>query len=159
MATVKNMDVAGLADRLSEYGHQLRISQSAGQHRIIPGDKIRCASYLDRVDAYIESVVNTDQELDLPLTHPQGTPYNDFDAVEDVNKIENADIRDIVRRLRSAWIESTGSQSADQTTGMHTADVERVKALMVSARNMLTLAGEVVIDMPEPTAREPVDEG
>ena len=82
-----------------------------------------------------------------------------FHGLGRLNLIENADIRDIVRRFRSAWIESTGSQSADQTTGMHMADVERVKALMVSARNMLALAGAVVIDMPEPTARETVDEG
>lgn len=152
---VANFDVAGAGDRLTRYAAELIGSQSHGSAEFNEHDRKRATEYLDRLIAYMKAVNVPDSPLDLPKTHPTAYPIKDFAANEQINAIENAEVRDLVRRLKAAYMELTGSQSKDRASGFLAADLERIEKVIANAREIIKL-GEAVEDLPEQTGEAPV---
>ena len=70
------------------------------------------------------------------------------DDAEQINAIENAEVRDLVRRFKAAHVELTNSQSKDRATGIFESDRGRLEALIENARGMIEF-GESSVDLPE----------
>lgn len=145
---VKNFDVAGVVDRLARYASELVVSQSASNAEFNEHDRGRATKYLDRLTAYMDAVNTPANPLDLPKTHPTDYPVKDFTPDEAVNAIENAEVRDLVRRLKAAYTELSESQSRDRVSGFLVTDHDRIKALVENARNIVAL-GVNTEDLPE----------
>lgn len=152
---VANFDVAGAADRLVRYAQELIGSQSASQAEFNEHDRGRATQYLDRLLAYMIAVNQPDNPLDLPRTHPTAYPVDELPADENINAIENAEVRDLVRRLKAAYTELTQSQSKDRASGFMAQDQERISKLVENARKIIDL-GQVVIDLPEQAGETPL---
>lgn len=152
---VMNFDVAGAADRLVAYGKELIACQSARQAEFVIHDRERAAAYLDRLLAFMDAVNLPDNPLDLPKTHPTAYSVAVFPANEAIEAVENAEVKDLVWRLKAAYVEITESQSKDRASGFERADHERIKQLVENAREIIKL-GETPIDLPEQVDERPV---
>lgn len=152
---VANFDVAGAADRLVRYGQELIGSQSAVQAEFNSHDRERAEQYLDRLIAYMGAVNQPENPLDLPRTHPTAYPVREFPADENIDSVENAEIKDLVRRLKAGYVELTGSQSKDRASGFMAQDQKRITELIANAREIIKL-GETVIDLPEQAGETPL---
>ena len=97
--TVANFDIAGAADRIVTFANELIASQSARQAEFNVHDRDRATAYLDRLEAYVGVISEPANPLDLPKTHPTAYPVTDFPPDEQINAIENAEVRDLVRRF------------------------------------------------------------
>ena len=68
--------------------------------------------------------------------------------------IENAEVRDLVRRFKAAHVELVNSQSKDRATGIFEHDRSRLEALIENARGIIAF-GENSVDLPENPADTP----
>ncbi len=146
--TVANFDIAGVVDRIVTFASELIASQSAVQAEFNVHDRGRASNYLDRLEAYVGVISEPDNPLDLPKTHPTAYPVTDFPPDEDINGIENAEVRDLVRRFKAGYIELVQSQSKDRASGIFDADKTRLMALIENARGIIAFA-ETSVDLPE----------
>ena len=128
MSTVANFDIAGAADRIVTFANELIASQSARQAEFNVHDRDRATAYLDRLEAYVGVISQPANPLDLPKTHPTAYPVTDFPADEQINTIENAEVRDVVRRFKAGYVELTGSQSKDRASGIFDKRLGRARA-------------------------------
>ena len=146
--SVANFDIAGAADRLVTFANEIIASQSARQAEFNEHDRERATAYLDRLESYVEVISNPANPLDLPKTHPTAYPIAEFPSDEQINAIENAEVRDLVRRFKAAHVDLTNSQSKDRATGIFESDRGRLEALIENARGMIDF-GESSVDLPE----------
>ena len=146
--SVANFDIAGAADRISTFAREVIASQSARQAEFNEHDRTRASAYLDRLESFIAVISNPSNPLDLPKTHPSAYPIAEFITDEDINAIENAEVRDLVRRFKAAHVELINSQSKDRATGIFESDQTRLEALIENARGIITF-GENSVDLPE----------
>ncbi len=146
--SVANFDIAGAADRINAFARELIASQSARQAEFNAHDRDRATAYLDRLDSFVGVISNPSNPLDLPKTHPSAYPISDFPADEEINVIENAEVRDLVRRFKAAHVELVNSQSKDRATGIFEADRSRLEALIENARGIIAF-GQTSVDLPE----------
>jgi hypothetical protein len=146
--TVANFDIAGAADRIVTFARELIASQSARQAEFNAHDRGRATAYLDRLESYVDVIGNPSNPLDLPRTHPTAYPVGTFPSDDQINAIENAEVRDIARRFKAAFVELVSSQSKDRATGVFEADRERLAALIANTRGMIAF-GENSVDLPE----------
>jgi hypothetical protein len=121
--SLANFDIAGAADRIITFANEIIASQSARQAEFNEHDRGRAVSYLDRLESYVEVISNPANPLDLPQTHPTSYPIAAFPIAafpedEQINAIENAEVRDLVRRFKAAHVELVNSQSKDRATGI-----------------------------------------
>ena len=149
MATsVANFDIAGAADRIVTFARELIDSQSAKQAEFNVHDRTRATAYLERLEAFVEVIAKPANPLDLPKTHPSAYPVADFPADEQINAIENAEVRDLVRRFKAGYVELVQSQSKDRASGIFEADNTRLAALIENAKAIITF-GQDSVDLPE----------
>jgi hypothetical protein len=146
--SLANFDIAGAADRLVTFANEIIASQSARQAEFNEHDRGRAVSYLDRLESYVEVISNPANPLDLPQTHPTSYPIAAFPADEEINAIENAEVRDLVRRFKAAHVELVNSQSKDRATGIFEHDRSRLEALIENARGIIAF-GQTSVDLPE----------
>lgn len=146
--SVANFDVAGAADRIVTFASEMIASQSARQVEFNAHDRDRATSYLERLESYVAVISSPANPLDLPKTHPSAYPVGDFPADENINAVENAEVRDLVRRFKAGYVELTESQSKDRATGIYEADKNRLEALIENAKGIIGLGAESV-DLPE----------
>ena len=146
--TVANFDIAGAADRIVTFANELIASQSARQAEFNVHDRDRATAYLDRLEGYVGVISEPANPLDLPKTHPTAYPVTDFPPDDDINGIENAEVRDLVRRFKAGYVELVQSQSKDRASGIFDADKTRLMTLIENARGIIAFAGTSV-DLPE----------
>ncbi|MFW6061194.1 MAG: hypothetical protein ACOC93_00140 [Planctomycetota bacterium] len=157
-STVANFDVAGAADRVVTFARELIASQSARQAEFNSHDRGRATAYLGRLESYVGVISTPSNPLDLPKTHPSSYPVADFPADEEINAIENAEVRDLVRRFKAGYVELIHSQSKDRATGIFEADKGRLEALIENAKGIISFGAESV-DLPENPADVPATAG
>ncbi len=148
MPEIANFDIAGACDRIVSFANELVGSQSAKQAEFTIHDRTRATAYLSRLENYVGVVSEPSNPLDLPKTHPGVFPVKEFVGDDAINAIENAELRDLVRRFKSAFIELLGSQSKDRASGLFEFDKQRLLALIENARGIITF-GENSVDLPE----------
>lgn len=155
---VSNMDVAGICDRTTAYAIEISKSQSSAQGGVwLPFDRARVATYLDRLEFYITTANKT--PMDLPKSHNfEQSMLRPFPLNAELEAIENQDVKDVLRRFRNLWIECANCQSADLASGINKFDVQRMLAVINSARDVLNMGGESM-DMPENPGNNPVPFG
>ena len=153
-ATVANFDIAGAADRIVTFADELIASQSSKQAEFNVHDRNRANSYLERLEGYVEVIAKPANPLDLPKTHPQSYPVAEFPGDELVNTIENAEVRDLVRRFKAGYVELVNSQSKDRASGIFEKDKERLLALTENAKGIIAF-GQASVDLPENPADVP----
>lgn len=155
---VSNMDVAGICDRTTSYAVEVAKSQSAAQGGVwLPFDRDRVATYLDRLEFYIQTANKT--PMDLPKSHNyEQSMLKPFPLNTELESIENQDVKDLLRRLRQLWLECANCQSADLASGINKFDVQRQLAVINSARDVLNMGGESM-DLPENPGNIPVPFG
>lgn len=146
--SVANFDIAGAADRLTTFAREVIASQSARQAEFNSHDRGRATAYLDRLGSYVGVISNPSNPLDLPKTHPSAYPIAEFPTDDEINAIENAEVRDLVRRFKAAHVELINSQSKDRATGIFEADRNRLEALIENARGIIEF-GQTSVDLPE----------
>lgn len=146
--SVANFDIAGAADRIVTFSREVIASQSARQAEFNEHDRARATAYLDRLESYVGVISNPANPLDLPKTHPSAYPIAEFPTDEEINVIENAEVRDLVRRFKAAHVELVNSQSKDRATGIFEADRSRLEALIENARGIIAF-GQSSVDLPE----------
>ena len=152
--SVANFDIAGAADRIVTFAREVIASQSARQAEFNEHDRTRATSYLDRLESYVSVIANPSNPLDLPQTHPTPYPMAVFPEDDEINAIENAEVRDLVRRFKAAHVELINSQSKDRATGIFQHDQSRLEALIENARGIIAF-GESSVDLPENPADVP----
>lgn len=152
------MDVAGICDRTTAYAIEISKSQSSAQGGVwLPFDRARVATYLDRLEFYITTANKT--PMDLPKSHNfEQSMLKPFPLNAELEAIENQDVKDVLRRFRNLWIECANCQSADLASGINKFDVQRMLAVINSARDVLNMGGESM-DMPENPGNNPVPFG
>lgn len=152
---VSNMDIAGLCDRVTMFANELIHSQSAFNGGLfLQSDRARLASYLDRLETFVAAV--SQAPLDLPKIHNVGfSLLKSFPNDQQIEGVENQDVKDIIRRLKALWIDMSESQSADLSSGVNRFDVSRFTQVVESCRALLNLAGDA-IDLPENLGNTPV---
>ncbi len=155
--TVANFDIAGAADRIVTFASELIASQSARQAEFNVHDRERGIAYLDRLQSYVDIISQPSNPLDLPKTHPTSYPVTDFPADESINVIENAEVRDLVRRFKAGFVELVNSQSKDRASGIFEADKTRLIALIDNAKGIIAF-GQDSMDLPENLADVPAVE-
>jgi len=146
--SVANFDIAEAADRIVTFSREVIASQSARQAEFSEHDRARATAYLGRLESYVGVISNPANPLDLPKTHPSAYPIAEFPTDEEINVIENAEVRDFVRRFKAAHVELVNSQSKDLATGIFEADRSRREALIENARGIIAF-GQSSVDLPE----------
>lgn len=146
---VRNLDVAGLGDRIVELAVNLLEDASVAQAETSPHAIRRIKAGLDRLDRYVVAVSSPIQPLDLTVSFPQPVAVLDF-PIGRVGEIENREIKDIVRRLLKLWQETIGGQSKDRTSGLNSHDKQRFDELVSNIRSMVAfIKGEPAGDSAE----------
>ena len=114
---VSNMDIAGLCDRTTLFARELIASQSAFNGGFfLEQDRARLTSYLDRLESFAAAA--NSQPLDLPRIHNVGYALlKQFPTDDQIEAVENQDVKDILRRFKALWIDMSESQSADLASG------------------------------------------
>jgi hypothetical protein len=158
VSQVSNMDVAGMCDRITVYTRELIASQSAFNGGFfLESDRARLATYLDRLESFATAA--NSQPLDLPKIHNVGfSLLKQFPTDQEIEGVENQDVKDIVRRMKALWVDMSESQSADLASGVNRFDLLRFKALIDSCRALLAMSGDS-IDLPENLGNVPVPSG
>ena len=152
---VSNMDIAGLCDRTTIFARELLSSQSAFNGGFfLEQDRLRLNAYLDRLESFA-SAANS-QPLDLPRIHNVGFALlKQFPTDEQIESVENQDVKDILRRFKALWVDMSESQSADLASGINRFDLARFRAVIESCRALLAMA-TVSMDLPENQSNVPV---
>lgn len=155
---VSNMDIAGLCDRTTVFARELISSQSAFNGGFfLERDRARTATYLDRLEAFATAA--NSQPLDLPKIHNVGySLLKAFPTDEQIEAVENQDVKDIIRRFKALWVDMSESQSADLASGINRFDLDRFKSIIESCRALLAMSGDS-IDLPENSGNVPVPNG
>ncbi len=147
-ATIANMDVAGLGDRLAAFAEEMCTCQSAGQVEWNSHDQGRARTYMEYIRSYLEVLTKPNDPLDLPRSHPGSFPVRPFVPAERVELIENVAVKDIVRRFQAGYQELLGSQSKDRSTGLTGPDKVRMLALIENTLGIIEF-GTSGLDLPE----------
>jgi hypothetical protein len=158
VSQVSNMDIAGLCDRTTVFARELISSQSAFNGGFfLENDRARLVTYLDRLEAFAQAA--NSQPLDLPKIHNVGySLLKAFPTDENIEAVENQDVKDVIRRFKAIWVEMSESQSADLASGINRFDLARFQSVVESCRALLAMSGES-IDLPENRGNVPVPSG
>lgn len=154
---IYNDDIVGIYNRVNRFVIELIKSASANVNDINEHDNIRIVNYLNSLQAYINWVVSQNQ-LDLPETHPKTTTLEDAPAIP---LMENLMIKDLIGLFLRARDEIINSQSARNSNGLIPFDLARINAVIQKSRAYLVDYVEKVIpiDMPESTPNSPTTGG
>ena len=144
---VGNMDIAGLCNRVTKYSEEILHSASAKIGGVVhSADAIRWASWMDRLESYIE--YHSGAEMDLPKTFDFGfSLLQSFPGDDQIETTENHIARDMLRYLKSLWIEASESQSADWAASIRQPDSVRFLAVVDRCRGVMSLS-EPEVDLP-----------
>jgi hypothetical protein len=156
--TVSNFDVATMVDRTTIYAREVFYSASASNGSVyLEQDLIRHRTYVENLQTVLDRIRAT--PMDLPKVHGEGfSLLMDFPLDEDIVKVENQYVKEVLRRLQALWYELTNSQSADQTSGINEFDSIRIEAILNAISSILNDAAEP-LDLPENIGNRPVPEG
>lgn len=151
-ASVYNLDVTYMADKLARYAGEVQMSVSSNVAFVNEFDMARLHAYLDDIDAAIDYVTKQPQ-LDLPESHPMAHPIQPFPALRDM---ESDEWDHVVRLLRSGYLELVNSQSARLGAGLMPFDARRVSALVAKTRQWLTeyVSKRSPMDLPETSPQQ-----
>ena len=139
MISVANMDIAGIAGRFAQFAQELIVSQSAGQPEFVIHDRRRTTTLLDYLLTYVDAITKPANPLDLVASHGSVHPVLDFPTDEAVHAISNMLVMDLLCRFKAAWLELTASQSINRASGLHEADVTRLKEIIANCRLFIEL--------------------
>jgi hypothetical protein len=148
MATVTNMDVAGLAEKFAIFANELRLSQSTGQIELNVHDQKRARVYLEYISKYMTWMCEPADPLDLPKAHPSTFIVRDFLTAEEIGLVENPIIKDILRRFNAAYIELVQGQSKDRSSSLTAPDRGRIESLIENCLGIVEF-GVAGLDVPE----------
>ena len=139
MINVANMDIAGIAGRFAQYAGQLVVSQSAKQPEFIIHDRRRTTQLLDYLLTYVDAITKPANPLDLVASHGSVNQVLDFPSDETVHGVSNLLVMDLLCRFKAAWLELTQCQSINRASGLHEADVIRLKEIIANCRLFIEL--------------------
>jgi len=150
-----NHDVVGILNRLGRFATELVRSDSSNLNSMSAADKVRLASYLDDLDAYVAHVMSVPQ-LDLPKT--SHSVQWAIEPLDPVPAISNEDVEDLVRLLMLVHAEVANSDSAGSSSGLISFDQIRLSAVITKARNFLVnyIAKASPIDLPASSQMDPL---
>jgi len=147
MATVLNMDIAGLVRRLRKFKYEINKSQSAQVTAFRPADATRLQSYLDTLAQYI-SWMQQQPLLDLPESAPKDIQLGEPEVL---GAVENEACADLIEHFSVLEIELVNSQSARNSNRLIMHDQQRAEALLQRMDLFLKdyISQIQPIDMPE----------
>jgi len=134
MAQVQNMDVAGLVRRLRRFKYEWAKSASGNASYVSQADGDRLRSYLEGLRAYL-LWVQGQPNLDLPESH--GGRVIDLGEPENLPKVENEAVVDIMRHWDILEEELVNSQSSRLASRLLEPDLIRANALLERMANFL----------------------
>jgi len=144
---VGNMDIAGLCNRVVKYAEEILESSTAHVGGAVHSkDEQRWASWMDRLQDYVS--FHAQEEMDLPKTFNYGfSLLQPFPSDEVIEGTESQIARDLLRYLKSLWIEASESQSSDWAATIRQFDAERFFSVIDKCRGIMALAHPEV-DLP-----------
>lgn len=152
MATVNNMHVRFLCDKISRFTFEVIKSQSSNLNAYRAADATRLSSYLEAIDVAHAWVISL-PEMDLPETAPNDYQVEDFPTKVDA---ENESVNMIQDLLEACYVEMSKGQSAMMPAGLTSHDSKRLTDAVEHCRKFLNEYILVVqpLDQPESTPME-----
>lgn len=150
---IYNDDIESLYNRINRVIFELQKSASANVTDINEHDRRRITAFVNYVSTFVD-YVEKKKYLDWPETHPIQIT---LDKSPEIQKVENLLIRDLVKKLVRLRNEIINSQSARNSNGIISHDMDRLKAGIQAIRAFLIeYADKVVpVDMPESSPSVP----
>lgn len=151
MATVNNMEVEGLYNRLNRFIFELYKSGSSSLGGMEEGDIGRLRTYLDAIDKLHTHILD-DPKVEFPETHPQEYTLRDPAAID---VVENEDINDLLKYLVATRGALVNSASARQAVGLDEFTSARLTNNIQKSRNFLDnyIVDATPLDLPESSPR------
>lgn len=151
-ASIYNLDVTYLADKLARYAGEVQMSVSSNVAFVNEFDMARLQAYLTDIDAAVAYVLNQPQ-LDLPESHPMLHAIQPFPAQRDM---ESDEWDHVFRLLRSGYIELVNGQSSRLGAGLMPFDARRISALVAKTRQWLDdyVTKRSPMDLPETSPQQ-----
>lgn len=151
-ASIYNLDVTYLADKLARYTGEVQMSVSSNVAFVNEFDMARLQNYLTDIDSAVAYVLNQPQ-LDMPESHPMLHTVQPFPALRD---LESDEWDHVVRLLRAGYIELVNGQSARLGAGLMPFDARRITALIAKTRQWLDdyVSKRSPMDLPETSPQQ-----
>lgn len=151
-ASIYNLDVTYLADKLARYAGEVQMSVSSNVAFVNEFDMARLQAYLTDIDAAVAYILNQPQ-LDMPESHPMLHPVEPF---PEVRNLESDEWDHVVRLLRAGYIELVNSQSARLGAGLMPFDAKRITSLIAKTRQWLNdyVSKRSPMDLPETSPQQ-----
>lgn len=150
--TIQNMDILDLVNRIDAYCQEFSRCASATRCETSQHDLRRSRDVLARFRERFELYAG-DPELDLPKYHPE--PLR-LPVPPALNRIENADLQQILNMWIITRIELAFSDSAERASGFKSADIERIRKVMEKIdKTNAAIEGNPEIDLPDVDVQEP----
>jgi hypothetical protein len=154
--TVQNIDILDLCNRTDTYILEICQCASHTRHETSDADSARIAAMIARFRSRFEAYA-ADPELDMPKVHPR--PLR-MPQPPEHDRIENADLQQLINVWSALRIEMSFSDSAERSTGFKTADAERIDAVVTKLENLADLMdNEDEIDLPDVDRQDPPGNG
>lgn len=151
-ASIYNLDVTYLADKLARYTGEVQMSVSSNVAFVNEFDMARLQNYLTDIDSAVAYVLNQPQ-LDMPESHPMLHTVQPFPPMRD---LESDEWDHVVRLLRAGYIELVNGQSARLGAGLMPFDARRITALIAKTRQWLDdyVSKRSPMDLPETSPQQ-----
>ncbi len=153
--TTLNHDIYSMSRRLNDYAMDMQKCPSANIQGWRDADKVRYASYLDAMEAYL-NWFQGQPEVDRPESHP--TEYQENDEFRFGHpEVENQMINDLVHALWSTKYELLHCQSSRLANRLLTFDEERLNSEIERMRKYFDdyIDKFTPLDLPESSPEEP----
>jgi hypothetical protein len=133
---VMNPDIRGLCERIDRVRYEVLKSGSANIDDIRQAVRARITEYNTGLRTYC-NVMFAEPEQDYPKSYPMTYPVR-ITVTDDMEDVENLEIRDLDTLYKKVLIEMSNSSSARRESGMKVDDKERFDAYMTRIEDFLT---------------------
>jgi hypothetical protein len=133
---VMNPDIRGLCERIDRVRYEVLKSGSANIDDIRQAVRARITEYNTGLRTYC-NVMLAEPEQDYPKSYPMTYPVR-ITVTDDMEDVENLEIRDLDTLYKKVLIEMSNSSSARRESGMKVDDKERFDAYMTRIEDFLT---------------------
>lgn len=159
-ASIRNMDVVGVCERIDRTMYEISQSESASLNSLEEYDLNRIISYNSALRTYVD-VVNQANRMDLPHSYPaQYTiKYICNDANVDYDGTKNRILRDLQRLYANMLLQWSRSESADKSNGFYEADYNRFLLIMDRVDGYIDsyIKEATPLDLPESSTFEDME--
>ncbi len=147
-----NLDILDLVHRIDSYLREIANCASATRNETSPHDSGRAMSMVERFVTRLESYAG-DPELDLPKYHPENLRVP---QPPELNRIENADLSQMLYLWAALRIEIAFSDSAERSTGFKDADIGRYMPMLEKMADFVqSIEDSPEIDLPDVDLQDP----